>query len=353
LVLVFAFAVATGLIVCCCYFAMAYKLHNRRALDGAALAPDVEKGALVALATSTTPVRSEERETPPLPWFDLDAAEDKAAVLEADSPESTKGALFPMGEATETLPLRCRKGHLLESYVSPDHCVACDNCFIRGSSGEMLWGCRECNYDLCASCALQKDVAQELTPQERDMKGESVAAAPLLPASSCSRSSCWGGSVGRAPAYSSWFFHTSDEEEEDAEHPRMERDKNFEFEEPPQSPPSSPLVLCGWPPVVQELHLAAAHAESAGVVEADWTPSSCRRRLAPEANIISPKVDEAKKLDDDGEDCAAFVELMFPANPTLAGGEARTGAAEATGLLAHSFAETPTRGEVEDDGFSV
>jgi len=51
---------------------------------------------------------------------------------------------------------RCSAGHVMVQYIAPDSRRLCDLCEkpqFCVKKGELLWGCRLCNYDLCIKCS--------------------------------------------------------------------------------------------------------------------------------------------------------------------------------------------------------
>merc|ERR1712217_583357 len=47
---------------------------------------------------------------------------------------------------------RCPNGHSLERFVAPHDSFVCDACDKTQAKGGILWGCRQCNFDLCTPC---------------------------------------------------------------------------------------------------------------------------------------------------------------------------------------------------------
>merc|ERR1712032_1267884 len=47
----------------------------------------------------------------------------------------------------------CPSGHVLERHSAPNSDYTCDVCGKEVTEGEILWGCRPCDYDECQQCA--------------------------------------------------------------------------------------------------------------------------------------------------------------------------------------------------------
>ncbi|CAL1145905.1 unnamed protein product [Cladocopium goreaui] len=61
--------------------------------------------------------------------------------------------------------LRCPKDHVLRRYATPHAHYVCDVCNRQVKTGEHLWGCGACDYDMCDGCKA-KAVHRPLKPPE-------------------------------------------------------------------------------------------------------------------------------------------------------------------------------------------
>jgi hypothetical protein len=84
--------------------------------------------------------------------MDVDVRKGNDHFLDVCNDQSLRSAPTAQSEDTQMNPY-CQEGHELEPYVTDDDLVMCDRCLFRGSRGDKLFACRECNYDLCIRCA--------------------------------------------------------------------------------------------------------------------------------------------------------------------------------------------------------
>lgn len=59
--------------------------------------------------------------------------------------------------ATISKQLKCPQHHLLNRFEIPNFGFRCDICSTRPNAGEIMFGCRTCDFDLCSSCADRLD----------------------------------------------------------------------------------------------------------------------------------------------------------------------------------------------------
>lgn len=77
----------------------------------------------------------------------------------APSPHTPSSAAADPATTTTEPPsssppvVHCRKGHALGAYATPCDGCWCSLCEVVVSEGTQLMGCRECDYDLCFACA--------------------------------------------------------------------------------------------------------------------------------------------------------------------------------------------------------
>merc|ERR1712183_804072 len=81
----------------------------------------------------------------------LTAAEDSklSAVMSPESLKALKG-----GVQEQVAVSKCPGGHGLKQFPTPEEGRWCSNCQKVHVKGASFWGCRECDYDECETCAL-------------------------------------------------------------------------------------------------------------------------------------------------------------------------------------------------------
>jgi len=77
----------------------------------------------------------------------------------------------PLHEASRQLPpslrkLKCPADHVVEVYATPCDGCWCSKCEISVPQGTTFWGCRECDYDICANCSCLESQSQLQCPEE-------------------------------------------------------------------------------------------------------------------------------------------------------------------------------------------
>eukprot|EP01048_Picozoa_sp_COSAG05_P003612 COSAG05_NODE_171_length_15032_cov_41.734561_7_plen_254_part_00 len=66
------------------------------------------------------------------------------------------------------ITLQCPGSHTLNQWLTPrDQFGTCDSCHASAATGTTMFGCRECNFDLCQQCYDAKSVQGQ--PQEQDV----------------------------------------------------------------------------------------------------------------------------------------------------------------------------------------
>ena len=60
----------------------------------------------------------------------------------------------PLASMHSTVPLyQCPAGHVMGPYATPCDGCWCSKCEVRVPKGTTFWGCRECDFDVCATCS--------------------------------------------------------------------------------------------------------------------------------------------------------------------------------------------------------
>lgn len=70
----------------------------------------------------------------------------------------------------------CQKGHHLNKFTTSDSNFKCDGCGLRSGPGATMHGCRECNFDMCASCQCggEVDIKEGLEGKGTELEPDSV-----------------------------------------------------------------------------------------------------------------------------------------------------------------------------------
>jgi hypothetical protein len=75
---------------------------------------------------------------------------------------------------SETPPAAaCPQQHSLREFCTPSADWACDECRTQQSHGSFMWGCRRCNWDLCAHC-LKLRVGEAALPSPATSSGQGL-----------------------------------------------------------------------------------------------------------------------------------------------------------------------------------
>eukprot|EP00927_Polykrikos_kofoidii_P029894 TRINITY_DN2577_c0_g1_i1.p1 TRINITY_DN2577_c0_g1~~TRINITY_DN2577_c0_g1_i1.p1 ORF type:complete len:395 (-),score=52.76 TRINITY_DN2577_c0_g1_i1:153-1337(-) len=58
----------------------------------------------------------------------------------------------PVASAVNEQAVLCSRGHALQLHITPTPCFTCDQCQAAFPEGARMWGCRQCDFDLCCEC---------------------------------------------------------------------------------------------------------------------------------------------------------------------------------------------------------
>ena len=112
--------------------------------------------------------------------WDKDAFAELGLGDDNDDVKTLREPLLGLGELGKSAP-NCPGGHGLDLFLSPNASFGCNGCGESVDEGDGMYGCRECNHDLCAACfqaaTLESAMEKIVEKQEEEIEIEEDAEA--------------------------------------------------------------------------------------------------------------------------------------------------------------------------------
>lgn len=129
------------------------------------------------------------------------AAFDDSSSVDAGAPEPAPDVIAP-----PPAEVCCPGGHTLNSFQTPRSGFSCDQCQRSCPADSSMYGCRECDFDLCPTCWQQrrKDLDDQAAAAQAALPARATTTAATVTATATTTTARVGNATSGGPAAARW-----------------------------------------------------------------------------------------------------------------------------------------------------